>query len=296
MAVFRIEKTKDYTIMSNYHLRDRDLTLKAKGLISLMLSLPDSWDYSLAGLSCICNDGISSIRSGVAELEQHGYLSRSRVRESNGQLGDIEYLIHEKPVENIMASVDNPPPTSDKPTYEKPICENPTLGKPTCDSMTRLNNNKSNTQGSITYGSNIHPSIRPELPSGERGAKPDTIDTMEIYRTIIKTNIGYEYLRAEHRTSAEEIDEILELMVEAVCSTKATIRIGGEDKPTELVKRRLLSIDQSHVDYLLETLSKNTSEVRNIRAYLLTSLYNAPSTIGNYYKARVNHDLYGGGT
>jgi len=101
MPVFRIEKTKDYTVMSNYHLRDRKLTLKAKGLISLMLSLPESWDYSLAGLSLICGDGISSVRSGIAELEKHGYLIRRRIRESNGRLSDIEYTVLEQPGENF---------------------------------------------------------------------------------------------------------------------------------------------------------------------------------------------------
>ena len=91
MAVFRIEKTRDYTVMSNYHLRDRSLSLKAKGLLSLMLSLPEDWDYTMKGLARICKDGIDSISGGIRELEAHGYLIRSRVRSANGQLGSIEY-------------------------------------------------------------------------------------------------------------------------------------------------------------------------------------------------------------
>ena len=97
MAVFRVEKTKDYTVMSNHHLRDTNLSLKAKGMLSLMLSLPDDWDYTLAGLEYICKDGITSIRNTVTELEKHGYLSRRRLRNEKGQLGEIEYTIHEKP-------------------------------------------------------------------------------------------------------------------------------------------------------------------------------------------------------
>ena len=97
MAVFRIEKTRDYTVMSNYHLRDMSLSLKAKGLLSLMLSLPENWDYTMKGLARICKDGIDSISGGIRELEAHGYLVRARIRGANGQLGSIEYTILEQP-------------------------------------------------------------------------------------------------------------------------------------------------------------------------------------------------------
>ena len=91
MAVFRIEKTRDYTVMSNHHLRDKSLSLKAKGLLSLMLSLPEEWDYTTKGLARICKDGVDSICAGVRELEEHGYVIRQRVRNANGQLGAIEW-------------------------------------------------------------------------------------------------------------------------------------------------------------------------------------------------------------
>ena len=97
MAVFRIEKTRDYTVMSNHHLRDKSLSLKAKGLLSLMLSLPEEWDYTTKGLARICKDGVDSICAGVRELEEHGYVIRQRVRNTNGQLGAIEYTILEQP-------------------------------------------------------------------------------------------------------------------------------------------------------------------------------------------------------
>ena len=96
MAVFRIEKTRDYTVMSNYHLRDMSLSLKAKGLLSLMLSLPENWDYTMKGLARICKDGIDSISGGIRELEAHGYLIRARVRGANGQLGSMCYNFFEK--------------------------------------------------------------------------------------------------------------------------------------------------------------------------------------------------------
>jgi hypothetical protein len=98
MAVFRVEKTRDFTVMSNHHLRNTALSLKGKGLLSLMLSLPDNWDYTTRGLAHICKDGVDSICTALAELEQHGYLTRHRIRDKHGRLGDIEYTIHEKPV------------------------------------------------------------------------------------------------------------------------------------------------------------------------------------------------------
>ena len=94
MAVSRVEKTKDFTIMSNHHLRNPKLSLKAKGLLSLMLSLPEDWDYTTKGLAQICKEGVDSIGTALKELERYGYLTRRRLRCENGQLGDIEYTIH----------------------------------------------------------------------------------------------------------------------------------------------------------------------------------------------------------
>ena len=122
MAVFRIEKTRDYTVMSNHHLRDMSLSLKAKGLLSLMLSLPEEWDYTMKGLARICKDGVDSISGGIRELEARGYPIRERVRGANGQLGSIEYTILEQPKE--------PAPVQEKPIRENPVQANPTLDAP----------------------------------------------------------------------------------------------------------------------------------------------------------------------
>ena len=97
MAVFRVEKTRNFTVMSNHHFRNRKLSLKAMGLLSLMLSLPDTWDYSLKGLATICGDGLSSVRAGINELEEHGYVVRQRMRDEYGRLADTEYMIYENP-------------------------------------------------------------------------------------------------------------------------------------------------------------------------------------------------------
>ena len=96
MAVFRVEKTKDFTIMSNYHLRDKNLSLKAKGLLSQMLSLPEEWDYTLAGLAHINKESKDAIRTAILELEKTGYLTRHQTTTEGGRFGCNEYVIHIK--------------------------------------------------------------------------------------------------------------------------------------------------------------------------------------------------------
>jgi hypothetical protein len=300
MAVFRIEKTKDYTIVSNYHLRDRKLSLKGKGLLTLMLSLPPDWDYTLKGLASICPDGLTSVRSGVKELEYHGYLIRRRIREANGQLGDIEYTILEAPskdVDNSTDFVDNSPPVSESPISVKPTCGNPTQVTPMYEEPTQLITKELSTKELKTYGLNIHQSIRTEAAENPQKPKEidriDGMDAMRVYRDILKESIDYDILCEDMPFRKDTITEILELMLETVCSRKKTIRVSGEDKPAEAVKSRMLKLDINHIRYVLDCLDKNTSDVKNIKSYLLTTLYNATITIDNYYKSRVNHDLRG---
>ena len=138
MSVFRIEKNKNYTVMSNHHLRDNELSLKAKGLLSQMLSLPENWDYTLAGLSRINKESIGAIRTAVWELEKAGYITRRQGRDSKGKMTAIEYTIYEQP--QPMTS----PPTSDNPILENPLSKNPTTDKstleiPTSENSTQLN-------------------------------------------------------------------------------------------------------------------------------------------------------------
>ena len=273
MAVFRIEKTRDYTVMSNHHLRNTELSLKAKGLLSLMLSLPENWDYTTKGLARICKDGVDSICAGVRELEEQGYVVRERVRNPNGQLGAIEYTILEQPR----------PPEREKPEQENPAQLN-TKGS----SKQKLKTDLSSTEISNPIQSN------PPTPTGARMGT-DGMGAREIYREIILENIGYAYLIQDSHIDREQLDEIAELIVDTVCSARKTIRIAGDDYPAEVVKSRFMKLDSSHVQYVMDCMRENTTYVRNIKKYLLAALYNAPGTISNYYSSLVQHDMYGDG-
>ena len=290
MAVFRIEKTRDYTVMSNHHLRDMSLSLKAKGLLSLMLSLPENWDYTMKGLSRICKDGIDSISGGIRELEEHGYLIRERVRGANGQLGSIEYTILEQPKE--------PTPAQEKPIRENPVQANPTLVTPVQEEPAQLNKDRSSNDPSRTDLSSTEISnpiqSNPPTPAGARMGM-DRMGARESYRELILENIEYDFWKNSDRVDHEILDEITELIVDTVCSARKVIRIAGDDYPAEVVKSRFMKLDSSHVQYVMDCMKDNTTYVRNIKKYLLAALYNAPTTINSYYSSLVQHDMYGDG-
>ena len=132
MAIIRVQHTKDYTVMANFHLRDRNLSLKAKGVMSFMLSLPDTWDFSMEGLAICSKDGVDSVRSALKELEDSGYLVRSRARDEKGKVGKAIYDLYEKPA-------------LEKPILENPIQEKPILDKPILEKQAQINTNEINT-------------------------------------------------------------------------------------------------------------------------------------------------------
>ena len=217
-----------------------------------------------------------------------GYLTRQRLRDAHGRLGDIEYVIHEKPVPSDEQDAILPP------KRENPRQVKPVLGKPEQEKPAQLNIQESITEKSITDISNIHQSIYPAsggTPDGNTEMDRDRIDRIDTYREIIKENIEFEAL--VHRYGYERVDELVELMLQTVLSQRPYIRIAGDDYPREVVKSRFLKVNFSHVEYVFDCLDNNTTKVRNIKSYLLAALYNAPATMDSYYRAEVNHDLYG---
>lgn len=245
MAVFRVEKNKNYTVMSNHHLRDTSLSLKAKGLLSLMLSLPDDWDYTTKGLSMICRDGIDSINATIKELEEAGYIIRQRNRNEKGQLTDTEYTIMEEPLTS----------------GQNPIVENPILEKPRLVKHDQLNTNLSNTNQS-------------SKDQSFRGWAEPSHGEEDGYKELILENIGYEALC--YSWGEEKADEIADVMTDAVMSNSPTIRIGGEERAASIVKSRLLKVNQFHVEEIFERMETNTKPIKNRKSYLLTVLYHAP--------------------
>ena len=291
MAVFRIERTRDYTVMSNHHLRNEKLSLKAKGLLSMMLSLPDDWNYTTRGLAKICKEGVDAIGGALRELETAGYIVRHQLRDRQGRISDTEYVIYEQP----QPRQPEPP----KPDTASPDTENPYLDKPDTEKPAELNIEKSNTQKSITHGSSTDsiPSREPAAvrPPERKGRDAMSLAEMKNYRDLILENIEYDLLCQRFATYREDLDEIVELMVETVCAKRKTTRIAGSDFPQEVVRSRFLKLDSSHIEFVMDCLKKNTTEIRNMKQYLLTVLFNAPTTISNHYTSQVNHDMYAGG-
>ena len=301
MAVFRVEKNRGYTVMSNHHLRNKDLSLKAKGLLSQMLSLPEDWDYTLKGLSLINRESIDAIRTAVWELEKAGYITRQQNRDGKGKMADMVYTIYEQPQPRPEAE-DEEQPGLENPVLENPTSDNPTSENPVSGNPMQLNKDISSKEKSITDVSITDPIpilSRPSpledeaaQPPERKGTEAKSQSAIEIYRQIIMDNIEYEHLCQHVKgIDRETLDEIVDLLVETVCSARKTIRIAGDDYPAELVKSKFMKLDSSHIEFVFQCLSKNTSEIRNIKKYLLAMLFNAPSTINGYYTALVAHDM-----
>ena len=292
MAVFRVEKHKGYTVMSNHHLRNKELSLKAKGLLSQMLSLPEDWDYTLAGLSLINRESIDAIRTAVWELEKAGYITRRQGRDEKGKMTAIEYTIYEQPQ----------PPALDCPVLENPTPDNPTSENPTQLNKELLKTNLPKKEKSNTDLSNNHsiPILSPNpSPLREETAEPErkgteAADAYSVYEEIIKDNIEYEHFIKHTNIDRERLDEIVSLILETVCTKRKTIRIAGDDYPAELVKAKFMKLNSSHIEFVFDCMKENTTKIRNIKQYLKAVLFNAPNTIDSYYTALVNHDMYGG--
>ena len=291
MAVFRIERTRDYTVMSNHHLRNGKLSLKAKGLLSMMLSLPEDWNYTTRGLAAICKEGVDAIGGALRELETAGYIVRHQLRDRQGRISDTEYVIYEQPQPKN--------PDTPQPDTASPDTENPDMEKPDTEKPAELNIEKSNTQKSITHESSTDSIPFRETaaarPPERKGRDAMSVTEIENYRELILENIEYDCLKQRYPLYLDDLNEIVELLVETVCAKRKTTRISGADFPHEIVRSRFLKLDSSHIEFVMDCLQKNTTQVHNIKQYLLAVLFNAPTTMNNHYTSLVNHDMHAGG-
>ena len=281
MAVFRIEKNKDYVVMSNHPLRDKRITLKAKGLMAFMLSNKDDWDYTLVGLSKALKEGVSAIRSTVTELENYGYVSRRKLRDAKGKFIDIEYTIYEYPV-------------LDSPSFENRIMVNPTL-----ESDTQINTIERNTKEIITNDNKYQSNLIPEdseldyddlFPAEDDEKDEMDIDSYDFWLKRIHQQIEYESLEVSYADDIKMINEMVEIIIETLLSDKQMDFINRSNYPISLVKNRYLSLEYQHIQYILECFHNTTKEreIKNVKQYLKTMLFNAPVTIDTHYTAKVN--------
>ena len=254
----------------------------------MMLSLPEEWNYTTRGLASICTEGVDAIGSALKELETAGYIVRRQLRGTNGRITDTEYVIYEQPQ-----------PDMSQPDTASPDTENPDMVKPDTEKPAELNIEKSNTEKSITYGSSTDSIPFRETaaarPPERKGRDAMSVTEIENYRELILENIEYDCLKQRYPLYLDDLNEIVELLVETVCAKRKTTRISGADFPHEIVRSRFLKLDSSHIEFVMDCLQKNTTQVRNMKQYLLAVLFNAPTTMNNHFTSLVNHDMHAGG-
>ena len=325
MSVFRVEKTRDYTVMSNYHLRDRTISLKSKGLLTQMLSLPEDWDYTMKGLALINKDGVGSVKSALDELEEAGYVLHRRIRNEKGQLKGTEYFIFEYPISpeekerfsdptysfpildlsrcgdhtadrtgrehvfytSAISEPITPEPILEKPIQVSPILDEPAQDQPILENPAHLNINLPITQKQNTNSSNTH-----SFPSsGEERRSELDADEIETRRQEIREQIDYEFICTA--SNRNRVDELVETILGVMFEMRPTMQIGKRTLPTAYVRDRFRALTGEHIQHVLDGFDDNTTAVRYPTGYILASLFNSISTIGTDYAMRVNHDFYG---
>ena len=256
MSTFRVNKNVNYTVMSNHHLQDKRLSLKAKGLLSYMLSLPDDWDYSLKGLTVGCKDGLDSVRTAVLELEEHGYVRRQKVRNAKGQIIDYDYQVYESPVEDAPAvpgkeggpsnpSASKSPKSRMKPC-SSPFLDFPNLAEPNLEKATQQNTNKQNTKKQST---NL---------SGQTSESAD-FDQMEAQvREEFRERLEIDTLA--QRYDPDKLEELLDNIVEMYCCPRQTQYVGKQPQTTKAIRLRLGKA-ANEADALLVVLNFDNTQI-----------------------------------
>lgn len=297
-----------YTVLPNQILRTREMSYKARYLLAQMLSMSEAWQYTVAGMAKVCGMGRDAVRTAMVELETLGYLARSQSR-ANGRFSHNVYIIREVPVEVEAAPSEAEPqalpkeddlampaasaaPSTVQKSVSAPLADSP-LPVSTLPENLPLRKNKGKKyqekkyQDSLPSPSPIHP-IYPY-------SREKFVGILE-WNTCLakyKRQVEYDTLLFDHPEWQERLDELLELMTEASCCPAPTQRIGGCQVATEVVRARYGKIDMFIMDYIFDKLSITIQPIRNIRQYLRTVLFHAPSTCTHEYAARVRWDFHG---
>ena len=297
-----------YTVLPNQILRTREMSYKARYLLAQMLSMSEAWQYTVAGMAKVCGMGRDAVRTAMVELETLGYLARSQSR-ANGRFSHNVYIIREVPVEVEAAPAEAKPqalpkeddlampaasaaPSTAQESVSAPLADSP-LPVSTLPENLPLRKNKGKKYQEKKYQDSLpsHSPIYPIYPS----SREKFVGILE-WNTCLskyKRQVEYDTLLFDHPEWKERLDELLELMTEASCCPAPTQRIGGCQVSTEVVRARYAKIDMFIMDYIFDKLSTTIQPIRNIRQYLRTVLFHAPSTCTHDYDARVRWDFYG---
>ena len=297
-----------YTVLPNQILRTREMSYKARYLLAQMLSMSEAWQYTVAGMAKVCGMGRDAVRTAMVELETLGYLARSQSR-ANGRFSHNVYIIREVPVEVEAAPAEAKPqalpkeddlampaastaPSTVQESVSAPLADSP-LPVSTLPENLPLRKNKGKKYQEKKYQDSLpsHFPIHPIYPFGEQ--KFVGILEWNSCLSKYKRQVEYDTLLFDHPEWKERLDELLELMTEASCCPAPTQRIGGCQVSTEVVRARYAKIDMFIMDYIFDKLSTTIQPIRNIRQYLRTVLFHAPSTCTHDYDARVRWDFYG---
>lgn len=301
MAKIKVNKTRDFTTISNFHLKDNNISLKAKGLLTQMLSLPDDWDYTLAGLAKINKEGVDGITSAIKELEKYGYVTRKRVRDEKGRVRGTDYTVYEKPVKTGKTKQDNPilekpileNPVLDNPILENPRQENPRQEKPVQEKPILENPRQLNTYILNTNSLNTYLNNQSINQSNINNANNDRlIEEYNRYLNLVKKNIEFNILsQTKDESYREALNNIINLIAEICTFTTENIKVNGNLIPVEQIKNKLLKLDSSDINYVIYALEKNTQKIHNPKGYIIATLYNAKETKDIFWKNQVNYDM-----
>lgn len=253
--------------------------MKAKGLLSFMLSLPENWEYSERGLTKCFSDGRDAIRSALKELEAQGYLMRKKERDEKGQICGTEYLIFESP-DVKLSYLKN----ENEPKSNSPMLENPTVDKPTSD----LPNTDKPTLGKTPNIKLKNKTLKNESFRNDNNLSVKAIETE------VKQQIDYESLENQDmRINKELLANIKDLIIELRCMamTNKNIRIGSEVFPSDLVRLKLDKLTSEHIRYVLDCFKNHSDKIKNIKTYLQKSILNSADTLDCYYDAEVRSDF-----
>ena len=263
MAIIRMKKEKNYTVVDYGYLNDPRLSAREMGLLTKVLSLPDDWEFSIRGLEHILKDGQDGIRSALRVLEETGYLVRSRARNAHGKMGKITYTFYER-------SLCPSNPNKESPDTEEPNMEKPDMvGEPQLITKKVINNLSNN------------------YPINQDGAMTDRT----VQEEAVRNHIDYPALVTRNPYSVDQIDEMVAIMADVMMMPDgAEITVGGNQLSVGVVKSQLQRLESNHIEYVLDSMSGSAAPIHNIHGYLLTALYRAPLTLHNHYAAQVACD------